>query len=129
MIWSRLYPGIPESVSHARHFAKTRIRNPTHRDTVELIVSELATNAEKHTATGTPNGSFILHLIHHEHHVQIRVHDLGHPTNTPHIPSPDDEAEYGRGLALVATLAKQWGTEGDQTGHTTWADITVKERI
>src|SRR5690606_18803739 len=57
-------PGHPHSVGAARHFVTACLRAcpvgvPNEiTEAVELVVSELVTNALHHTRTGTPGGTF-----------------------------------------------------------------------
>ncbi|WP_371674100.1 ATP-binding protein [Streptomyces sp. NBC_00289] len=88
---------------------------------VMLIVSELVTNALVHSGTTEIHlklavGNGILH---------ITVHD-GMPACIPHAPA-DEDAESGRGLALVAALAKEnGGTFGiNNDGAAAWCRLTI----
>lgn len=52
-------------------------------------------------------------------HVRIEVAD-----ETP--PAPDDRrfpVRTGRGLGIVAALARDWGIEQDERGHAVWAEV------
>ncbi|MFE2992927.1 ATP-binding protein [Streptomyces sp. NPDC059262] len=70
--------------------------------TVELVVSELVTNAIRY---GTPPIS--LRLI-RERGLIVEVSDGGH--TSPHLRRAAMEDEGGRGLFLVAQMTQRWGT-------------------
>jgi len=96
------------------------------RDEAEaaLVVSELATNAIRHTASGEPGGVFIVSVTVRADGVMIAVDDLGSATE-PAIRDPVEElAASGRGLMLVATVAKEWGISRTATGRRVWAELS-----
>jgi anti-sigma regulatory factor (Ser/Thr protein kinase) len=88
---------------------------------VTLIISELLTNALLHSGTSEIG----LTLSIRDNFLRIAVRD-GVPGNAEPRP-PDDNAESGRGLVLVRTLAKEnggsWGTSHD--GATTWCLVSI----
>jgi hypothetical protein len=100
-------------------------------ETIELIVSELVTNAQRASAslTGsryrgqrTPGVPPVrLWLRADTDRVLIQVWDADH--HLPEPQSPDLAAEGGRGLLLVETLSADWGAyllEGS-SGKVVWA--------
>jgi hypothetical protein len=57
------------------------------------------------------------------------VTDANSVLPTPRVAAPDDES--GRGLALVAALAEEWGSEartGNAIGKTTWFRLRAEAR-
>jgi anti-sigma regulatory factor (Ser/Thr protein kinase) len=126
-VWSRPFPGTPEQVAAARRFAVAVAPRTTDPDAVRTVVSELVTNALVYTASGRPDGWFVVQVTDIGDRVRIRVFDLGDPVSTPHIAGDmhDLDAESGRGLAVVAALAKDWGVDGDGGGYAVWADLTT----
>jgi anti-sigma regulatory factor (Ser/Thr protein kinase) len=91
-------------------------------DDVELVVSELVTNA-----LGVADEvAFTIMFAADTSEVEVSVWDdgAGMPTLTP----PAIHAEKGRGLPLVAALAAEWGcSKGfDGIGKTTWAKLGPK---
>ena len=53
---------------------------------------------------------------------RIEVSDPG--TGQWHPLGTDDEAEYGRGLAIVGALADKFGHDAGTDGQTVWAEVT-----
>ncbi|MDI6517171.1 ATP-binding protein [Streptomyces coelicoflavus] len=94
-------------------------------DTVALIVAELAANAARHGRV--PGRNFELRLLHQQARTTVAVRVEVSDTH-PRRPDPttvtmaDPDADGGRGLALVAAVADDWGVE-DRTGpgKTVWA--------
>ncbi|MFG2022036.1 ATP-binding protein [Actinomadura geliboluensis] len=124
---SRLFAGRPESVSEARAFGRAFIGDRVPDEVaglVELVVSELCTNAVEHTASGEDGGSFVLELELQDGHVRVAVVDMGAQTR----PAVNDEpsgpdAVSGRGLFIVESVSKAWGSESVRVGRRVWADV------
>ncbi|MBG6086995.1 ATP-binding protein [Actinomadura viridis] len=123
-----MFSGRPESVGDARRFAWTFAADQVPvdvADMVELVVSELCTNAVEHTASGEPGGWFILELEVHTDHVRVIVIDQGAPSGS--VPAlgkvPDLDATSGRGLPIVDAVSKEWGSEFVLVGRRVWADV------
>jgi hypothetical protein len=100
-------------------------------ETVELVISELATNAQRASAglTGgrydgrwTPGVPPIrLWLYADKERVLVQVWDGDH--RLPERQNVDLEAESGRGLLLIDSLCTEWGSyvpEGE-SGKVVWA--------
>lgn len=136
--WSRSFEGIPECVSEVREYTRKLLGDCGGADVVELVASELAGNAIRHSDSGEPGGQFTVHLAAFVDRWQVRVDDEG-GLGVPHIcePSPiasvedldhfGDEVEAGRGLALVAAVSSAWGVWGDQAARAVWAEILMSE--
>jgi two-component sensor histidine kinase len=97
-------------------------------DTVELIVSELVTNALRHGDAGDGEPARLaLRLVGAE--VVVEVFDAS-PV-MPRVVAASEWDEAGRGLQLVAALASSWGAtpvvaDGKQTGKRVWARVPVR---
>jgi hypothetical protein len=91
-------------------------------DTVELIVSELVTNAVN-AATAYQTAPYVrLKLLGGTDHVIVQVWD-GNP-QLPEQQPHDLEAESGRGLELVNLLSMRWGAEPQPFGgKIVWAVV------
>ncbi|WP_406442872.1 SpoIIE family protein phosphatase [Streptomyces sp. NBC_00631] len=90
-------------------------------DPAELMVSELVTNAVRHSH-GRP---VQLRLIRGET-LLCEVDDDDHTLPTLLSAEPGDEA--GRGLRVVSTLAREWGTSRTAAGKTVWFELTARRR-
>jgi anti-sigma regulatory factor (Ser/Thr protein kinase) len=106
-IW-RLLLATPEAVPAARHALGelTEIDPPT-RDVVELLTSELVTNAVRHGASD-PHESILVRAERVDSSVRVEVCDEGDGFHQG--AEPGDLLEPGgNGLLLVDTLASRWG--------------------
>ena len=116
------FAAYPASVPAARGFVADVLAAaaPELCRTAALLVSELATNAVRHS--GTP--SFVVDVDYSPGEgVRVAVTDtgVGHP-----IPrNPDPTAEHGRGLLLVASLADRWGAHRRRATQekTVWFEV------
>lgn len=88
-------------------------------DDVELLVSELVTNAIEHSR-GT---EITVSLRLDGRSLQLEVIDQ--TRRLPQIQEPDDDDESGRGLLIVATLADSWGVKDD--GRSTWCTVAIRD--
>jgi anti-sigma regulatory factor (Ser/Thr protein kinase) len=94
-------------------------------DTVELIVSELVTNAVRATSHLRTLSSAIpvvrLWLASDLHCMLIRLWDASPQMPVRQDASPDDES--GRGLMLVDCLARDWGAYREENGKVVWVIV------
>ncbi|WP_405728686.1 ATP-binding protein [Streptomyces sp. NBC_00028] len=106
----------PVHVADTRHRTATAMQqwdvSATLAEDVVVVVSELVTNAIEHG-----HGTVRLRVIHDDGELRIEVTD-DNPTPAQ-LGSASGLDESGRGLLLVAVLARDWGV-GDG-GRTTWA--------
>ncbi|MGN6600649.1 MAG: SpoIIE family protein phosphatase [Actinomycetes bacterium] len=91
-------------------------RQPVDLEAVQLVVSELVTNAIRHGA-----GSVLMECWATPQAVVVEVHDEGGRLPRRRDATPDEES--GRGLALVGELASSWGTRMVPDGKVTWAEF------
>jgi anti-sigma regulatory factor (Ser/Thr protein kinase) len=116
---ARRFPHEPESVPAARRFATSALRDVSREtlESVELMVSELATNCIRHTDCGfelviTRTGS------------DIRVEATDRAGGTPRMRSPAPTDPTGRGLKIVDMLSAEWGVDrGEAPGKTVWFTV------
>lgn len=113
------------SIPRVRGFVGAALRDwgaAARSDDVLLCVSELATNALLH---GVPSGRGFRTMLwlEHEHGglLRVEVHDSG--AGAPRMAVADDDAESGRGLLLVETLADKWGVGERNPGKVVWAEF------
>ncbi|MBB4984711.1 SpoIIE family protein phosphatase [Streptomyces nymphaeiformis] len=86
---------------------------------VELIVSELVTNAIRY---GAP--PVYLRLLRDKDRALICEVSDGRETS-PHLRRARPDEEGGRGLFLVAQLADRWGTRYTREGKAIWAEVPL----
>ena len=118
---SRTFPAEPESVGNARRFAAGLVTDgpPELRETIELMVSELATNCVRHV-----NASFEVSIERDGDSYHVEVRDEGGGRPAMRSPSPEDVS--GRGLRIVDLLAARWGVRYDaNAGKTVWFTLTA----
>lgn len=126
-VWrmSRHFIGSPPSVTEARRFVTLFLAGWPVVAEAELIVSELATNALRHSASGRFGGRFAVSIQARNDQVWLGVLDEG-GARSPGLLTPYEEEESGRGLLLVAALADAWGVWGGEAGRTVWAVLAVR---
>ncbi|GAB2783102.1 SpoIIE family protein phosphatase [Streptomyces chlorus] len=90
--------------------------------TVELVVSELVTNAIRY---GAP--PIRLRLICDASTLICEVSDASH--TAPHLRRAKTWDEGGRGLLLVAQLTRRWGSRHTAEGKTIWAELGLAEEL
>ncbi|WP_019631166.1 ATP-binding protein [Actinomadura atramentaria] len=106
----------PRLVRRARRWAVARVRASApwvDPDDFAVVVSELVTNALRHSASGYSDGGVDVRLLMDgtTRTMRLVVVDDGHSKTTPRIPArhPTGETVSGHGLLLVATLARDLG--------------------
>jgi len=90
-------------------------------DVAELMVSELVTNAVRHSR-GRP---LELRLVRGDT-LLCEVDDDDH--DLPSLMSAGPTDEHGRGLRVVSTLAREWGASRTKAGKTVWFELTLPRR-
>lgn len=130
-VWSARYrfrlPAVDSSAAEARRRALAQLllwRAPGDaQDNAQLVISELVTNALRHTRSETVgcelriNGSLL--------RVAVSSEGAG-PSQEPVQAGAEDEG--GRGLLLVVALSHGWGVRPIDAGrgHTVWADLPLR---
>jgi anti-sigma regulatory factor (Ser/Thr protein kinase) len=118
------FPADPGAVRTARAAVRGQLRGwdlEPLGDTAALLVSELVTNSLQH-ATG-PIG---VRLLRPEGLPRVLLVEVSDPLPDPprkHPVRSDDES--GRGLQLVASASRRWGTRLDEGGKTVWFELAV----
>ena len=112
----------PELTSASK--ARSLVRRPLRRweladlvPTVELLVSELVTNAVRYA-----QGKITLRLV-LEGGLVIEVIDDS--AALPRLRHPDDSDERGRGLQVVSQLAQRWGARRATSGKVVWCELAL----
>lgn len=123
--WTQSFPGEAASIGEVRHFVAAVLIGWPCREDVRLVASELATNAVRHTESGR-GGRFSVAVRVRFDRVRVSVTDAG-ARHRPVLYSdaPDREQDVnGRGLFLVAALAKEWGVDDvSGGGRVVWAEF------
>lgn len=112
-------PPDPRAVADARRKVERcldRWQTPVDAFTVELVVSELVTNAIRY---GAP--PITLRLIREPHVLTCEVEDAAQ--TAPHLRHARESDEGGRGLYITASLTDGWGVRYSADGKTLWASI------
>jgi anti-sigma regulatory factor (Ser/Thr protein kinase) len=120
----REFSGDAEQVAAARRFVASAIHTDgTARDVTRLLVSEAATNALLHSASGD-GGSFAVEYLVSDDLVRVEVHDGGGPTG-PRRRIHHLESMTGRGLDLFDSLSDRWGVDGGPQSWTVWFELDL----
>jgi anti-sigma regulatory factor (Ser/Thr protein kinase) len=116
-------PAVASSVSHARAFVSGHLS--AHQlaylvEDIELVVSELATNAMVHACT-----PFTVVLGAFENTVSLRVLDGSH--KGPTLVVARGLETNGRGLVIVQALSRDWGVSAHASGgKSVWAEFDIR---
>ncbi len=120
------FPDEPDAVRTARRAVRLRLRGwglESLADLAALLVSELVTNALRH-ATG-PIGVRLIRPSGPGGVLRVEVSDPLPDPPRERTARPEDES--GRGLQLVASSSRNWGTRPGGTGKTVWFELAVPE--
>ncbi|MEU3183637.1 ATP-binding protein [Streptomyces sp. NPDC006923] len=111
------------AVPEVRHALREMLRHWRERDSAavaELLMSELVTNALVHTESGAVVTATVA-----DSRLRVEVRDF--VAELPALPEPPrraaDDATHGRGLALVRSLADDWGIRTRPPGKTVWFEL------
>jgi serine/threonine-protein kinase RsbW len=116
------FPNTPASVTRARHMV-TKLLSGVARDTrdsVEMLVSEVATNCVRHTSS-----EFTVRVDVSGGRIRVDVTDGD--GGRPRMRSPAPTEPSGRGLRIVDLLSDRWGVTAntDASGKTVWFEVAV----
>jgi anti-sigma regulatory factor (Ser/Thr protein kinase) len=119
MTAARSFPAAPAAVALARAYAREQMQGSGSRvaDMVELLVSELASNAVTHART-----PFTVCVLRDDHQVRVEVADTG--DGELRVRPLDPVASNGRGLQLLDALADNWGVDTADDGKTVWFSVS-----
>ncbi|GAA3038760.1 ATP-binding protein [Streptosporangium longisporum] len=109
------------SVPRARHMTRDCLEGwglHEHSQVAELLVSELVTNALRHS-----RGAIRLALYFTDGMLRGEVEDAD--PSLPRVCQARDEDERGRGMYLLELLSCCWGSARTATGKTVWFELTA----
>jgi DNA-binding NarL/FixJ family response regulator len=113
------FDAAPASAGQARRVATAAMRQwgaGELEDVVNLLVSELVANAVRHT-----NSDIEVVVLRLAESVRVEVHDRSSAVPEARVAGPD--AESGRGMALVESLASRWGVDARPDGKSVWFEV------
>jgi anti-sigma regulatory factor (Ser/Thr protein kinase) len=120
--WRVSVPGVPVMVAVARQLVRAALEHSPRVRDIELIISELVTNAINHTPSGEAGSLVTLRIRAKTGWARIEISDLG--STSWSTPTPRDIAnERGRGLVIVNSLADRAGHGPADGGHVSWAEV------
>ncbi len=109
---SRAFPALLPQVGEARRFLADVLASYPRIDEAVLCLSELAANACLHSDSRLPGGTFTVRVcVRPGEQVRLEVVDKGGPWAAS---AHDDDRPHG--LAIVASLACDYGVDGDGDG-------------
>jgi anti-sigma regulatory factor (Ser/Thr protein kinase) len=120
-------PRRPDSVPAARAFLTRLLDGWGVEDSViddaSLLASELMTNAVRHGS-----GVVRLQVETEEGRLHVAVHD--DLDKTPVVNHASVASPGGRGMWIVESIARDWGTDvdGDAPGKTVWFELTILDQ-
>jgi anti-sigma regulatory factor (Ser/Thr protein kinase) len=110
----------------SQELSRWRVEQSCIADAV-LVASELVANAVRHappTASESIEVSWDFSDESEPDSLVIRVQDGSH--DAPEQRTVTETSPYGRGLAIVAALAADWGVEPTGTGKSVWARVPLR---
>ncbi|CAL9469736.1 hypothetical protein SUDANB174_04864 [Streptomyces sp. enrichment culture] len=120
-----VFPAAPDAVRTARSLVRRTLdewRLGGVGDIAALLVSELVTNALRH-ATGPIGVRLVRGAAGADGVLRVEVSDPLPDPPRERVARPDDED--GRGLQLVASAARRWGTRPGEEGKTVWFELAL----
>ncbi|WP_250564524.1 ATP-binding protein [Sphaerisporangium fuscum] len=115
------FSGTPMSIGQARTLAALILPDCPRLADVLVVVSELATNAVLHSASGATGGTYRLRVDVGPGAVEVAVDDQGPAL----VPARRPDGEGGHGLHLVAELADAYEVTLTETGRTAWCRLDM----
>ncbi|MEU4897328.1 SpoIIE family protein phosphatase [Streptomyces sp. NPDC021722] len=117
-----------QGVKATRRFIRNTLHSwglDTVADEIELMASEIVTNALVHADSAVD-----MRLHEYDRYIRLEVRDSD---VTPPVPSSfltseeeNSQAEHGRGLVIVDTLATNWGSSPGGRGKTVWLEVALQ---
>lgn len=105
VVCSETFPASEEQIALARAFLKNNLKDHPAHETAVQLASEVATNSLRHSGTrffGLTAARITGNVL------RIVVTDEGR-AGIPHLQNASADAQGGRGMSIVDTLARRWG--------------------
>lgn len=113
------FESTPANVGAGRRYIMDLLSGHARADDIQVLASELVTNAVTHT--GRPELGFRVTVTTGLHRVTVTVTDGGSATVPTVRAEATDGGAHGRGMAMVEVLADDWGmTRHGQDGTEVW---------
>ncbi|MFB6981194.1 ATP-binding SpoIIE family protein phosphatase [Streptomyces scopuliridis] len=115
----------PREVARARRLVRGQLLDwelPAAVETAQLLVSELVTNAVKHARSRRVG----LRLVRTDALLCEVIDDEPAPAALLNAGRDD---EFGRGLRVVSTLAREWGSSSSAGGKTVWFEQSLARKV
>ncbi|MEV4383592.1 ATP-binding protein [Streptosporangium sp. NPDC049644] len=129
VVGQRDFPGIAQSAGVARKWVLELLSDHAATETLEtleLLVSEVVTNAVLHSDSAKANGLVTVRVDLGSSLIHVEVIDDGSATSVPVIRTADNDNLSGRGLGWVNTLASAWGSShDDKAGGAVWFQLAT----
>ncbi|RJL33312.1 ATP-binding protein [Bailinhaonella thermotolerans] len=117
------FPGQEDHVPAVRAYVRVLYEDHPRLDDLLLILTELITNAVRHTRSGERGGAVTVNVLGPPYEPRFEIQDQGGKAHSePRHRDPAD-AEGGYGLRLVEALASRWGADSWPGGTRTWFEI------
>lgn len=129
-VWAQTFTVLTSTPRWVRALGRGVLREwglDTVVETVELVLSELVTNAVKMSDHGAA-----VRVVVRAGGGRVRIEVGDGSAGRPRVDEPEPDAEGGRGLLLVAAVGAGWGTYplhrtpgGPPTGKVVWCEISI----
>jgi hypothetical protein len=128
-VWQVVKPLRPHplSIGQARNFCTRRLASVLDGRDYGDVVADAAIIASELVTNAVSAGSSLIELFLGLNDTSIRIEVLDDAGGdvVPSRPAPTDPK--GRGLMIVAALARDWGVESDHHVKHVWAEIAIPE--
>jgi anti-sigma regulatory factor (Ser/Thr protein kinase) len=121
MCWRRDYPGQAVQARELRRFVGCLLAGFPGLEEVVAAAAEMFGNAVRHSYSGLPGGKVTAEVRRWPgYYVTLALTDQGGPNEPRSCPLTDD-AESGRGLAILSAVTTCWSWHGDARARTVTA--------
>jgi serine/threonine-protein kinase RsbW len=120
----RRFNGHPDQVLLARQFVVSAVvEDSPIREVTRLLVSEVTTNALRHTASGTAEGEFRVSYELRDDRLRVEVYDAG--AHYPSAPSARPGGARRPRAGTVGRAGQPVGTLGGLDGRVVWFELDL----